>query len=128
MPKPTDYSVRLFYSPEDGEYVAISPEFPGLSALAPDQAEAVRELQAVVGMALESYRDSGTQPPTPAPPEDTVLPSGEFRARLPRTLHAQLAQKARDEGVSQNTLLIQYVAQGLARVSPVTRTEPEPAA
>lgn len=126
MPKSSDYSIRLFYSPEDSEFVAISPEFPGLSALAQNQPDAVKELQEVISMALKSYRDTGKTPPQPAPPEDTVLPSGEFRVRLPRTLHAQLSRKAQDEGVSQNTLLIQYVAQGLAH-APLAR-KPKPAA
>ena len=32
--------------------------------------------------------------------------SGQFRARVPRTLHAWLTAEAKREGVSQNTLVI----------------------
>ncbi len=35
------YSLRVFWSGTDGEWVATCPEFPGLSALAPTRVEAV---------------------------------------------------------------------------------------
>ena len=36
------YSMQLFWSDEDGEYVALIPEFPHLSALADEAEEAVQ--------------------------------------------------------------------------------------
>ena len=113
MPKPTDYSMRLFYSTEDSEFVAISPEFPGLSALAPTQAESAAQLLEVIDLALESYSDTGKPPPTPAPPEDAALPGTKLTVELPPTLQAQLLQRAREEDVSQGELLLRYVTQGL---------------
>ncbi len=58
-----------------------------------------------------------------APPPATVRPSasGQFRLRLPRTLHAQLTHRAELEGVSLNTLSVTLLAQGVARTEATGR-------
>ena len=43
------------------------------------------------------------------------IASGKFVARLPKTIHAQLTARARTEGVSLNTLVVTFIAQGLGR-------------
>ncbi|MBS1222642.1 MAG: hypothetical protein H6R23_2262, partial [Proteobacteria bacterium] len=35
--------------------------------------------------------------------------------RLPKSLHAKLAARARQEGVSLNTLVLAFIAEGLGR-------------
>ena len=39
--------------------------------------------------------------------------SGKFVARVPKTVHAQLTTRAKVEGVSLNTLVLTFIAQGL---------------
>ncbi|WP_296759895.1 toxin-antitoxin system HicB family antitoxin [Thioalkalivibrio sp.] len=39
----------------------------------------------------------------------------KFVARVPRSLHARLAARARQEGVSMNALVSAYLAEGLGR-------------
>jgi antitoxin HicB len=39
--------------------------------------------------------------------------SNSFVARVPKTVHAQLATRARAEGVSLNALVLTFIAQGL---------------
>jgi antitoxin HicB len=41
--------------------------------------------------------------------------SGKFVTRLPKSVHANLAERAKAEGVSLNTLVPAYVAEGLGR-------------
>ena len=50
--------------------------------------------------------------PVPAPNSGGVA-SGKFVARVPKTVHAQLATRARAEGVSLNALVLTFIAQGL---------------
>lgn len=50
--------------------------------------------------------------PVPAPNSGGIA-SGKFIARVPKTVHAQLATRARTEGVSLNTLVLTFIAQGL---------------
>jgi antitoxin HicB len=41
--------------------------------------------------------------------------SGKFVARVPKTIHAKLAIRAKEEGVSLNTLVLALIAEGLGR-------------
>lgn len=52
--------------------------------------------------------------PVPEPNSGGVA-SGKFVARVPKTVHAQLATRARAEGVSLNALVLTFIAQGLGR-------------
>lgn len=117
------YSIHVFFDTGDGTYLAICPEFPGVSAFGDTREEAMAEMRIALELAIESYTDEGW--PLPAakavPSED--LPSGEFRVRLPRTLHAQLARRAVDEGISQNQLVVTYVAAGLGADQAATLVE-----
>ncbi len=50
-----NYSYRIIWSPDDGEFVGLCPEFPSLSWLAPTSDEAlsgIRELVADVVLDL----------------------------------------------------------------------------
>lgn len=114
MPEPITYSMRVYADPEDGDFVAVSPEFPGVTAFAESRAAVIAELETAISGAIATYREQGWPLPKPLAPELVELPSGAFRLRLPRSLHAALAQRARSEGVSQNTLAISFIAQGLA--------------
>lgn len=109
------------YFEEDDGFIATAEEFPGLSAFGETREEAIQELEVALGLAIEEYLSSGWPLPEPAVLEEPVpeLPSGEFRARLPRSVHYALIQRAKYEGVSLNTLLITYVVDGLRnRFSP----------
>ena len=50
----------------------------------------------------------------PAPNSGGVA-SGKFIARVPKTVHAQLTTRAKAEGVSLNSLVLTFIAQGLGR-------------
>ena len=45
--------------------------------------------------------------------------SGKVLARLPRSMHMQLAARAKTEGVSLNSLVLAFIAEGLGRRSAV---------
>jgi antitoxin HicB len=59
--------------------------------------------------------------PVPAPNSGGVA-SGKFVARVPKTVHAQLATRARAEGVSLNALVLTFIAQGLGSTQGKPRT------
>ena len=50
--------------------------------------------------------------PIPAPNSGGVA-SGKVVARVPKTIHARLATGAKAEGVSLNTLVLSFIAEGL---------------
>jgi predicted HicB family RNase H-like nuclease len=109
-----NYRQVVFWSDEDGEYVATCPAFgPGVSALAPTAEEALRELHTVLGMVLESYHEQGDSLPPPDAVPATY--SGKFVVRVPKTLHQKLAEQADAEGVSLNALVTSALAEAVGQ-------------
>lgn len=113
-----NYGFNVVWSDEDGSYVATSPEFPGLSALAETADGALRELRRVIEAALEGYDDEGWPRPVPRVQQ---IHSGQFRLRVPKSLHAELAAYAESEGVSLNTLAVTLLSQGIGAAGVAAR-------
>ena len=89
------YSINTSWSDEDECYVAIIPEFPGLSAFGETPEEAVREAQTAVKGFIKVYEEDGCELPEPYKISSF---SGQTRLRLPKSLHASLSQEAQAEG------------------------------
>lgn len=103
-----NYSVRIFWSDEDGGYIANTPELDGVSAFGDTPEAALSELVVARDLWLEELGASGHHAPAPL-----SLPkfSGQFRLRIPRSLHAWLAARAELEGVSLNTLIVHVLSE-----------------
>jgi antitoxin HicB len=59
---------------------------------------------------LRAAEDAGREVPQPGD-----LPSGKFIARVPRSVHARLTARAKQEGVSMNALVSTFLAESLGR-------------
>jgi predicted HicB family RNase H-like nuclease len=104
------YGCSVRWSDEDEAFIALCPEFPALSAFGDSAAEALDQLEVAVDLAVETHRAEGW----PLPQVQAVPQySGQFRLRVPRSLHAELAARAEAEGVSLNALVVSYIARGL---------------
>jgi predicted RNase H-like HicB family nuclease len=100
MPK---YSMRVVWSPEDEVFVASCPELVDLSAHGVTPQEATAELSEAIELALSTFEEEGW----PLPKARTVRThSGQFRVRLPESLHSWLVGEAEAEGVSLNTFVV----------------------
>lgn len=106
------YSFNVFWSDGDEGYVAICPEFPGLSAFGETPDEALAEVRIALEGAIEIYQNEGWSLPEPRVHRHTEY-SGQFRVRLPKHLHAKLAAQAEEEGVSLNSLIIAFLSQAI---------------
>ncbi len=105
------YKVEIIPA-EEGGYVARIPELPGCIT----QAETFEEIAGMIQDAkkcwLESVLERGLDVPEPARDENY---SGKFNIRMPKSLHRQLAMRAKEEAVSLNALATTLIAQGLGR-------------
>jgi antitoxin HicB len=104
------YRIEVFYSEEDGGHVARLLEVPSLSAFGTTEAAAIRELRRATKAWLEVEAEEGRTPPEPIASRKF---SGEFRLRLPRDLHRQLAVEAQRNQTSLNTYCVRKLAEGL---------------
>lgn len=65
MPDPRDYSIRIFYSREDGAFIGVADDFPGLSGIGDTREQALQEIQLALESALEHATEGGVSPPLP---------------------------------------------------------------
>lgn len=105
-----NYSFNVFWSQEDQSYIATCPEFPTISAFGDTPEQALAEMQIALEMAIETYQEEGW--PLPQPRTQPTY-SGQFRVRMPKSLHSKLATQAEDEGISLNTLVVTYLSQAI---------------
>jgi predicted RNase H-like HicB family nuclease len=59
------YSIELFYSEEDGGYIALAPELPGCSAFGETEEEALKEIKVAIDLWQETARKEGRRIPQP---------------------------------------------------------------
>lgn len=94
------YTYQVQWSEEDGEYVATVLEFPSLSWLAENPAEAEGGVRSLVEEVVADMLENGEVLPEPFGMKKV---SGKFNVRIPRSLHRKLVEEAAREGVSLNT-------------------------
>lgn len=107
MKKTPKYPLEVFWSDDDGGYIAIAPDLPGCSAWGETEAEALAEIHHAIDAWLEAAKSAGNPIPLPTVPGGT---SGKFLMRVPKRLHADLARAAKREGVSLNQYVLYLLA------------------
>lgn len=115
------YSRHIAWSPDDACFIATVAELSQVSAFGDTQVEALAELEVALEGVFEIFEEEGLALPAPAAKKRPNLPSGKFQARLPRQLHKRLADAARDEGVSINTLLISMISEAVGERDTLVR-------
>lgn len=103
---------------EGGGFLITIPDLPGCMSDGETEAEAVENGRDAFVAVVSALHDMGREIPAPSfEPDDVSAPgaSGKFVARVPRTIHAKLAARAKAEGVSLNALLLTFIAEGLGR-------------
>ncbi len=111
---PQDYPVRLQRLPEDegGGWLAEVPDLPGCMSDGDTPEQAVANVQGAILSWIEAAEELGRSVPAPGADEHF---SGKWVIRMPRSLHRRLAERARHEGVSLNTLATTLLAEAVGR-------------
>ena len=93
------YRLELVEDQEEGGYVASYPDLPGCITLGETVEEAVSNAQEAKRAWLEAALEDGAEIWEPRSLDGY---SGQFKIRMPRSLHRSLAQHAEQEGISMN--------------------------
>lgn len=109
-PRFDEYTVRVRQlSVDDGDgFLAQVVECPGCESDGETPEEAVTNARD----AFAAWVAAQQQMKRPIPRPSSAA-SGQFRVRLPKSLHAELAGRAEDEGVSLNTMVLSLLARGV---------------
>ncbi|MDF1827812.1 MAG: type II toxin-antitoxin system HicB family antitoxin [Legionellaceae bacterium] len=97
---------------DGGGYLVTFPDLPGCMADGSTPEEAFHQAEDAMIAWIKTAEEFEDKIPTPSPPSRY---SGQWRMRAPKSLHAALAARAKEEGVSLNTLTITLLAQGLEK-------------
>jgi len=102
------YSINLSWSDEDGCYIALIPELPGLSAFGDTPEEAAAEAKTAAEGFIKVYKEDDCELPKP---RKLSTHSGQTRLRLPKNLHMTLSHEAKAEGVSLNSYIVHILSE-----------------
>lgn len=107
-----DYYLSLPYAIElrryeDGTWFARMPELPGCMTEADTLEETMEMIRDAQGGWIEACLEDGTPIPEPRHSESY---SGQFRVRLPRSLHRELVERAEQEGTSLNQMVVSVLS------------------
>ncbi|MBE0504884.1 MAG: type II toxin-antitoxin system HicB family antitoxin [Desulfuromonadales bacterium] len=108
------HEVAPLSTADGGGFVITFPDLPGCMSDGETIEEAFTNGRDAFSAWIAATIDMGRQVPPPVSrPAELLDVSGKFVARLPKSLHARLAVRAREEGVSLNSLVQTYIAEGL---------------
>ena len=104
------YRVNIIPDPDEGGFSAYYPDLPGCMTCV----DTIDELEAMLKNAKKAWISSELKQgrEIPEPIYDGEF-SGQFKLRIPKSLHKQLAQQAKDEGVSMNQLCMYLLSSNL---------------
>jgi len=104
------FEIRPLSDEEGGGYLVEFPDFPGCVADGETPEEAMNEGRDALASYVRTLEELGR----PVPKTGEVY-GGQWRQRVPKSLHAALARRADREGVSLNMLVTTMLAEGIGR-------------
>ena len=118
MKKTLDYYMELPYKmeivadPAEGGYVASFPDLPGCLTSGNTIDEVVRN----INDAKESWISAALEEDIVIKePQDESAYSGQFKLRLPKSLHKILAENAKVDGISMNQYCLYLLSKNVMR-------------
>ena len=101
-----------------GGLLFTMPDIPGVLADGATEMHAIADGREAFITTVSAMVDMRQEVPAPAFNAQDITPasaSGKVLARLPRSMHLQLTARAKTEGVSLNSLVLAFIAEGLGR-------------
>ena len=108
MNKTLDYYLSLPYrleivpDTEEGGYGARYPELPGCITCAETLEGVIKNAEDAKRVWITASLEDGNEIPEPVKDDDDSRYSGNFKLRMPKSLHKSLALHAKCEGISMN--------------------------
>ena len=106
------FFIRPMTNEEGGGYLIEFPDVPGCVSDGETPEEAIRNGRDALKSALPTMKEFGDPIPEPGRASNV---SGQWRQRVPKSLHSRLVARAQQEGVSLNTLVTAMIAEGLGK-------------
>lgn len=105
-----NYKMEIFEDKDEGGFVARYPELPGCMAQGETVNDVLKDLKVAKKIWIESMINDKKEIFEPKNEEEY---SGQFKLRLPRSLHKKLAEKSNSEGISMNQYCLYLISSSL---------------
>lgn len=106
------FTIRPLRDDDGGGYLIEFPDLPGCMSDGETVEDAIANGEDAKRCWIEAMREAGRSVPSPSA-EIAESYSGKWQLRAPKSLHRKLAERAKREGVSLNTLAVTLLAEGL---------------
>jgi antitoxin HicB len=104
------FTMRHLSKEDGGGYLIEFPDLPGCMSDGETIAEAIENGKKAIQAWIEAAKEMNRPIPNPGELENQ---SGKWVQRVPKSIHLRLVNRAKEEGVSLNTLVITMLAESL---------------
>ena len=108
------YRLEVLPDPDEGGFVVRYPDLPGCISVGETMDEAVANAEDARRAWVTAAIEEGVQI---AEPDSLGDYSGQFKLRIPKSLHRSLAEHAKAEGTSMNQYCLYLLSQNVAMAS-----------
>lgn len=105
------YKIELYPDVEEGGYTVACPELPGCLSCGETIEDAIASIEDAKRAWFDAAVEDGYPIPEPCKVDDY---SGQFKIRMPKSLHKKLAEQSRAEGISMNQYCIYLLSMNSA--------------
>lgn len=106
------YKVEIIPDADEGGFVVSIPELVGCISCGDTMEMAMTNINDAKRAWLQTAMDDGVEIPEP---ESLNNYSGQFKLRIPKSLHKSLAERAKIEGISMNQYCLYLLTKNDAR-------------
>ncbi len=114
------FTMRHLSKEDGGGYLIEFPDLPGCMSDGETMDEAIQHGKAAVADWIESAKSMNRSIPRPG---EFECQSGKWVQRVPKSIHLRLVRKAKEEGVSLNTLVVTLLAESLGEAQPLLKVK-----
>jgi len=108
--------MRPLTKEEGGGWLITFPDLPGCISDGETPEEAIKNGRDAVECWIQACKEAGRYIPKPG---DSL--SGKFITQIPETMRIQLASRAKQEGVSMNSLVSAFIAECLGKNDQISK-------
>jgi len=108
------YKVEIIKDKTEGGYVLSVPDLKGCITCADNLEKGMEMLDDAKKQWFMAALENGYEIPEPNTPDNY---SGQFKLRLPKSLHKELAEKSKQEGISMNQYCVYLLSKNSSFVA-----------
>lgn len=106
------YKTEIVRDTQEGGFLLYCPELKGCMTCADTAETGIKLLEDAKREYFIACIEDGIDIPEPLAADDY---SGQFKLRMPKSLHKEIAEKSKKEGVSMNQLCVYLLTTGLGK-------------